>query len=79
MLALTGCVLVVISAFIPWVDARSTKAAYTLMPGANGYTGVPVWIVLLTVVAGGVLLVTKDLASVLSAAATLWTLSLIHI
>lgn len=75
MLALTGCGLVVLSAFIPWLDARSTTASYVLRPGANGYTGVPVWILLLTIVAGGALLVTKDLAAVLSAAATLWTIT----
>lgn len=75
MLALTGCVLVVISAFIPWLDARSTTRSYSLMPGANSYTGVPVWILLLTLVTGGILLLTRDLAAVLSAAATLWTIT----
>lgn len=75
MLALTGCGLVFVSAFLPWVDARATNNSYSVLPGANGYIGFPVWLVLITVAAGGALLLTRDSTSLLSAGAMLWTLT----
>jgi hypothetical protein len=76
-IAAVGAGLALVAAFLPWVEARSDVAEFSITPATAEVIGGSVWVVVSALAVGMVLLVTKGWVTVVGCAISLYfTISL---
>lgn len=78
-LVIVGAIVVVASAFLPWLTARSRTDSLSFAPATEPVLAVGTWIVLAAVVVGSIVFIVRRMVGVVACASAIWfNVSLIY-